>query len=169
MFIVDVICQHNEYHRRRWKDISEARVYVTRFAVVTMRSWGTPVIDMCSIAKLFPEQTAKQASARLLSILSLHFPRYDYNKLVESPIDSDSVITFQISHLFQLYFSVITRENVCFNGTRIDNAMEEKRKFESEQRCGFCLSLVWIEFGRFFLSCASNSFIIHHILTFIAN
>lgn len=61
-----------------------------RFAVVTMRSWGTPVIDMCSIAKLFPEQTAKQA--RLLSVLSLHFPRYDYNKLVDSPIDSDPLL-----------------------------------------------------------------------------
>lgn len=87
---------------------------------------------MCSIAKLFPEQTAKQA--RLLSVLSLHFPRYDYNKLVDSPIDSDPLLIrlllsrFVFVHLFQLYFSMITRENVCFTGsTRIDNDGREEK------------------------------------------
>lgn len=45
------------------EDICQATLAVTRFAGVTMRLRGTPVIGIYSPAKLFRGQTAKLASA----------------------------------------------------------------------------------------------------------
>lgn len=96
---------------------------------------------MRSIAKLFPEQTAKHASAHLLSIFSLHFARADY-KLVDWSIDDsvDFSDRFPSFHLIELNIKIIFHWSLRENEFHLHESIimeEEKRK--NEQRCDFCL------------------------------